>query len=114
MGLKFDLTCEVSVCQAIHFKMFVYIGKKNVDKQACFHWNVFWPDTQLVFTCGGFSESSAGYLSRRKTLENCKNNRQEAQISGAKLKQSTMNLESHLNCWLVPIQEPKSTVQQEQ
>lgn len=32
-----------------------------------------------MFTCGGFSESSAGYLSRRKTLENCKENkRQEA------------------------------------
>ena len=55
-----------------------------------FHWicikrcNLFWtktPEThahRIIFTCGGFSESSAGYLSRRKTLESCRS-RREAQ-----------------------------------
>lgn len=31
---------------------------------------------RLRLTCGGFSESSAGYLSSRRTLESCKNRRE--------------------------------------
>lgn len=58
----------------------------------------FQPEMTPSFTCGGFSESSAGYLRSRRTLESCKNINRLICVR-AKLEHATGVSHIHLLLW---------------